>query len=356
MDFSLSEEQQALRDLAASVFTDLATHDRLTKLEADNDTVFDRDTWAALAQAGILGTVVPEEHGGAGLGRVEQMVVAEEQGRACAPVPLVETLVVGAMTVAEHGSPDQQAAWLPRIVSGDLVVAAALEGSLEIDEAGRVSGDAGVVGWIREAGLVLAVAARDEALAVVAFKPTAEGVQVEDVVPTNRLPAGLVTLSEVEVEVLATGRADVEAVVQRAAAATCSVAAGVCEGAVRMTAAYTSERKQFDRRIAEFQAVAQRAADAFIDTEMITLTARQACYRLSAGLDASKEVHVAKFWAGDGGMRVVHAAQHLHGGIGVDLDYPVHRFFLWAKRLEHTLGTPTRELIQLGAELAAEPV
>jgi len=356
MDFSFSEEQQALRDLAATVFADQVTHERLARLEAESATVFDRETWAALAQAGLLGVVVPEDLGGAGLGLLELMAVAEEQGRVCAPVPLVETLVVGAMTIAEHASAERQADLLPRIASGDLVVAGALEGTLEVD-AGRVSGDAGIVGWIREAGLVIAVATGlDGVPAVVAFTPDAAGVSIEDVVPTNRLPAGLVTLADVPADVLATGDTAADALLQRAAAMTCAVAAGVCDGAIRMTAAYTSERKQFDKRIAEFQAVAQRAADAFIDTEMITLTSRHAIYRLSQGLPAEKEIHVAKFWAGDGGMRVVHAAQHLHGGIGVDTDYPVHRFFLWAKRLEHTLGTPTRELIALGAQLAAEPV
>ena len=95
-----------------------------------------------------------------------------------------------------------------------------------------------------------------------------------------------------------------------------------------MTAEYTKTREQFDRPIATFQAVGQRAADAYIDTEAIRLTAWQAIWRLSEGLPATAEVAVAKFWAAEGGQRVVHAAQHLHGGMGVDKDYPLHRYFL----------------------------
>ena len=124
---------------------------------------------------------------------------------------------------------------------------------------------------------------------------------------------------------------------------------------MRLTAEYTKTREQFDRPIATFQAVGQRAADAYIDAEAIRLTAWQAAWRLAAGLPAAAEVAVAKFWAAEGGQRVVHAAQHLHGGIGVDRDYPLHRYFLWAKQLELTLGGATAQLLRLGALLADEP-
>jgi alkylation response protein AidB-like acyl-CoA dehydrogenase len=121
---------------------------------------------------------------------------------------------------------------------------------------------------------------------------------------------------------------------------------------VKMTAEYTKTREQFDRVIATFQAVGQRAADAYIDTEGIRLTAWQAIWRLSEDLPAAAEVAVAKFWAAEGGQRVVHAAQHLHGGMGVDVDYPLHRYCLWAKQLELTLGSSIDELDRLGARLA----
>ena len=130
---------------------------------------------------------------------------------------------------------------------------------------------------------------------------------------------------------------------------------GVCEVALRLTADYTKTREQFDKPIATFQAVGQRAADAYIDTEAVRLTAWQAVWRIDEGLPAAKEVAIAKFWAADGGQRVVHAAQHLHGGIGVDRDYPLHRYFLWAKQLELTLGGATAQLLTLGEILANEP-
>ena len=101
--------------------------------------------------------------------------------------------------------------------------------------------------------------------------------------------------------------------------------------------------------------VGQRAADAYIDTEAVRLTAWQAIWRLSEEIDATTEVAVAKFWAAEGGQRVVHAAQHLHGGMGVDRDYPLHRYFLWAKWLELSLGGATRQLLTIGKHLAEAP-
>ncbi len=133
----------------------------------------------------------------------------------------------------------------------------------------------------------------------------------------------------------------------------CALQAGLAEEALRITAEYTKSRKQFDKPIASFQAVGQRAADAYIDVLAVGLTARQAAWRLSEGLPADEELAIAKFWAADGGQRVVHAAQHLHGGIGVDMDYPLHRYFLFSKQLELSLGGATQQLVEIGRTLRA---
>ncbi|MGB5081496.1 MAG: acyl-CoA dehydrogenase family protein, partial [Burkholderiales bacterium] len=141
--------------------------------------------------------------------------------------------------------------------------------------------------------------------------------------------------------------------VERATVAYCAVQIGLCDKALRMTAAYTIERKQFDRAIATFQAVQQRAADAFIDLEAIRMTTWEAIYRLANGIPATEMVRIAKYWASDGGQRVVVASQHLHGGIGVDVDYPLHRYFCWAKQIELLLGSAPAQLAALGAVIAA---
>ena len=142
---------------------------------------------------------------------------------------------------------------------------------------------------------------------------------------------------------------------QRVIAGLCATAAGITAAALDLTTAYAREREQFGKSIASFQAVATRAADAFIDVKAIRLTALQACWRVGSGLPASEQVAVAKFWAADGGKRVLHAAQHIHGGIGVDRDYPLHRYFLAFTQTELSLGGATEQLLRLGDELASVP-
>jgi len=189
--------------------------------------------------------------------------------------------------------------------------------------------------------------------------PKGEGVELERLITTSGEPQFKVTLDNAAGEALgdpAQGAEIIDWIVARATAALCAIQLGVCEQALKMTAEYTSTREQFERPLAAVQAVAQRAADAYIDTEGVRLTAWQAVWRLAEGLPAADELAVAKFWAAEGGQRVVHAAQHLHGGIGVDVDYPLHRYFLWAKQCELTLGSATPQLVKLGKSLADQPV
>jgi alkylation response protein AidB-like acyl-CoA dehydrogenase len=205
-------------------------------------------------------------------------------------------------------------------------------------------------------------AASGEGVGLFVVDVATAGVVQEALETTSGQPESHLTLSGVVVadgDVLAepgTGEVVLDWLVARATAALCVLTVGVCEQALRLTADYTKTREQFDKPIASFQAVGQRAADAYIDTEAVRLTAWQSVWRLATGLPADKEVAIAKFWAADGGQRVVHAAQHLHGGMGVDRDYPLHRYFLWAKHLELTLGGGTAQLLALGDILATEPV
>ena len=127
---------------------------------------------------------------------------------------------------------------------------------------------------------------------------------------------------------------------------------GCCVRATEMMADYTSQREQFGRPLSHNQAVTQRGADCHIHTDAIRLVLWQAAWRLDAGLPASDAVRVAKWWSAEMGQRVVHDVQHLHGGMGADVDYPVHRYFLWVKQLENTLGGGSAQLAALGASIA----
>jgi len=384
MDFSFSDEQQQIADLAKQIFADKATHERLKQIERGAGPRFDRDLWTELAKAGLLGVAIPQELGGGGLGFLEIALVIEQMGRTTAPVPLLETLVLGALPIAEFGSDEQRARWLPRVAEGKAVLTAALVDGQDAALLPSPAARAGAAlpsttaskhsaGWTLSgtkicvpAGAIahcvlIPAATGDGTAGVFLVDPSSPGVRVEPLVTTSGQPEARIVLDNVRLgagDVLgspADGARIVEWISERATAALSALALGVCEQALALTAEYTKTRKQFDVAIATFQAVGQRAADAYIDTEAIRLTAWQAAWRLSAGLPAAAHVAVAKFWAAEAGQRVVHTAQHLHGGIGVDQDYPLHRYFLYAKQLELTLGGATAQLLKIGKTLADLP-
>jgi hypothetical protein len=371
MDFNLTQDQESLRDLARKIFSDHSTDDRLKALKAAGEW-HDKASWDALAQASLLGVAIPEEHGGMGMGLLELGLLCEETGRAVAQVPVVASLVLGALPVAEFGTAAQKQAWLPGVAAGTTVLTAGLvEPDNDDPEFPSTTAIAAGDGFTLDGAKICVPSADIAARILVAAKtgkggvgvflvdPKAAGVTIERQVVTSGEPQSKVTLRGVRVpkgDVLGNptdGRAIVAWLVERATAAYCAVQVGVCDRALRMTATYTAERRQFDRAIATFQAVQQRAADAFIDVEIIRMATWEALYLLATGGAATEMVRTAKYWASDGGQRVVVAAQHLHGGIGVDVDYPLHRYFWWAKHIELVLGTAPVQLARLGAEIAS---
>jgi alkylation response protein AidB-like acyl-CoA dehydrogenase len=387
MDFSYSEEQEAVRQLAGQIFGERATHDRLKQVEAEagDEGPFDRDLWRELADAGLLGIHLSEDVGGAGLDFVAACLVIEAAGRTAAYVPVVETMVYGAEPIARFGTDAQRKAWLPGVASGETILTAAMAelvgevilpggteptttATAQPDGTWLLSGTKACVpaALVADAMVVPATCkAADGAVSGIAsfiVDTGADGVALTPQTTTTGRPEAIVDLDGVRVgadRLLgedADGAAVITLITEFAATALCVQEAGACASALDLTAEYTKTRVQFDKPIATFQAVGQRAADAYVDTEAIRLTAWQAASRLAAGLPAAAEVAVAKYWAAEGGQRVVHAATHLHGGVGVDRDYPLHRYFLLTRQIELTLGGANESLRRLGRLLAEEPV
>jgi alkylation response protein AidB-like acyl-CoA dehydrogenase len=374
LDFALTDEQEAFASLARQILTDGATHERMREIESQDGPRFDPDLWAELAKSGLLGIAIPEEHGGAGLGFFELTTVIEQVGVTAAPVPLIETLVLGALPIAQWGSDDQQKALLPGIVEGETILTAALvedlADPLQPTTIATPDGD----GWRLKGRKICVPAGQlashvlvpatvgDGPVAVFIVDSKASGVTCVPLDTTAGHPEASIELEDVRVTAadllgeVGQGAEILSWIRERATAAHCSLALGVCEDALRLTAEYTKSREQFGVAIATFQAVGQRQADAFVDTEAIRLTSWQAAWRIGSGLPASTEVAVAKYWAALGGQRVVHTAVHQHGGMGVDCDYPLHRHFLQAKQLELSLGGTTHQLLKIGKMLADTPV
>jgi len=365
MDFAYTPEQEELRALARQVLADRATPQRVAEVERSDERI-DRELWAALAGAGLLGVAVPEAYGGGGLGLVELCILLEEVGRCVAPVPAYATLLLGALPVAELGTEAQRARLLPGVARGELLLSGALTEPRNPDPLAPATRATGGDGSWRLDGVKLGVpvAAASEAIVVSALAnaeaglflldPRGPGVTLERQEVTNREVQHLMTLTGAAAERL--GDADALAwLVRRATVGLCAMQVGVTDRALRMTAEYTSAREQFGRPLSAFQAVSQRAADAYVDVQGIRLTAQAAIWRLAEGheADADAAIAVAKFWSAEAAQRVVHAAQHLHGGVGVDVSYPLHRSFLWAKQLELGLGGGTQQLLRLGAMIAS---
>ena len=352
MDFALTAEQDELAALTRQILADLVDEPRL---------------WAELAKAGVLAAALPESLGGAGLGLLEQCSVLIEIGRAVAPVPYLASIVLGASALAAFGSEHQrqQAAEAGR---GELILAAALAE----DEDPRLPGTAARAidgGWqltgIKTAvlagavaDLLLVPASTSAGTAVFLVSPADQGVLVQPQQVTGGADTALVELAGAVVPAerllgdTASGPDITGWLVDHGTAGLCALQLGVAERALELTAAYARSREQFGKPIGSFQAVSQRLADGYIDVEAMRLTLWQAAWRLASGLPAKSEIATAKFWAAEGGHRIAHTAVHVHGGVGIDMDGDVHRYFAAAMHNEFALGGATAQLRRIGEWLA----
>ncbi|QQD16990.1 acyl-CoA/acyl-ACP dehydrogenase [Spongiibacter nanhainus] len=372
MDFALSEQQRDVQNLARQLFDDNVTPEKLARFDQYKAPRFDTELWQQTAQAGLLGVAVDEAHGGMGFGFFELALLVEEAGRSIAPLPLIANLVSAAMPLQQFGSSAQKAQWLPGVVSGDVILSAALmEAGNEDPRAPLhthaeqdgddlvVSGGKWCVPFADRAQRILLSVRLGNGVAVVLLDPGAAGVTLTKVEATHYEPQYHIDLNKVRIsagDILATeseGAKVMDWISQHTTAALCAHQLGASDKAMRMTASYTAERQQFGVPIATFQAVGHRAANCFIDVECLRLNTYQAISRLDSGVDATNEVYIAKVWAGDVGHRVSYAAQHLHGGTGIDRDYPLWRYCTWLRSNEMMMGSSAANLAALGKRIAA---
>jgi alkylation response protein AidB-like acyl-CoA dehydrogenase len=375
MNFSFSEEEEAAKDLASQILGDATSFERTREVESDNDSPgFDRTLWAQLAESNLLGLPISESLGGQGFGFLALCLLLEEAGRNLAPVPLVESIVYTALPIQQFGSDRLKTDLIRKVIAGESLLSAALFeiGSPALSRkvktravaTGRgaftVSGEKVCVPFAAAADLILVSASGEDGLGLFLISPNAAGVSLERQETTAHERQFVVKFDGVSVDgdhVLAapgSGEKILDWLEPRAMTALAAIAVGAAEEGLRQTAEYTSTRKQFGREIGSFQGVSLRAADAYIDVKAMRATMWQAAWQIDNRESAEKAAAVAKWWACMGGHRVSHTCQHLHGGIGSDVDYPIHRFFLRLKHVAMTLGGSNEQLSILGSLVADE--
>ncbi|WSQ10493.1 acyl-CoA/acyl-ACP dehydrogenase [Streptomyces sp. NBC_01231] len=376
MDFTFTEEQQAAAEAARGVFAgvapDAVPSPSLTAGAVAED--FDRALWSRLAEADLLSLTAAPEYGGAGLDAIALCLVLREAAQVLARVPLLEHSAATA-AVQAHGDEELRSALLARAGRGEVVLTVAASGRTGHDPAERavtarqegrewiLDGVQTAVPWAYGADLVVVPAHTAADRTVLALVPRLHpGVVLAEQISTTGE-----RLAELRLESARIAARDVidvdgawEWLRDLLATGTCALALGLGERVLRMTSDYTSKREQFGFPVATFQAVAVQAADRYIDLRAMEATLWQAAWRHGSGaqgaLPVSGDVAVAKIWAADGVRRVVQTAQHLHGGFGADVDYPLHRYHAWAKHLELSLGPASAHEESLGDLLAAHPL
>jgi len=327
MDFDLTESQQAIARLAA-------------------DVLGGSDPWKELARSGLLALAVPADLGGDGLGVLDTTVLLTEIGRRAAPVPALATLMTGVLPIARWGDAALRRALLPAAAAGELILTAAIRepgdplpaDPATVTDGSTISGTKIGVPYAAEAGRIL-VSARQAGggTGVVIIDPAADGVTITRTPSATGDPEYTVRLDHAPVA-HNLGAPDVQDLYRLAVAGACCLADGALAGALALTTGYIATRRQFGRPLAEFQAVSQQIADVYITSRTLHLAALCAAWRLDTGRDADDDLRVATWWVTEEAVKSVMTCHHLHGGIGVDVSYPLPRFSSLIRDVSRFLG------------------
>jgi 3-oxo-4-pregnene-20-carboxyl-CoA dehydrogenase alpha subunit len=332
VDFSPDEGQQAVADVVTSA------------LGRDN-------SWDALVDGGVVAFGVPERLGGDGLGLAEVTTALTEIGRHGTVSPALATLGFGLLPLLDLASDEQQDRYLAGVAKGSVLTAALNEPGAPLPERpsttftdGRLNGTKVAVPYAEQADwLVVTVDS-----AVVVISPKAGGVQVTKSPTSNHSDEYSVTFTDAEVDAVLDG-ASPHRVNQLTLAAIGAFAAGLVAGALRLTADYVATREQFGKPLSTFQTVAAQLAEVYIASRTLTLVATSVVWRLSERLDADDDLEVLGYWLASQAPPVMQLCHHLHGGMGMDITYPMDRYYSTIKDLSRLIGGPSHRLDLVGA-------
>jgi alkylation response protein AidB-like acyl-CoA dehydrogenase len=333
VDFSPNPEQQAVADVVTSV------------LERDN-------SWDALVAGGVTALGVPERLGGDGVGLPELATALTEIGRRGTVSPALATLGLSTAVLLDLATDAQQDRYLAGVAGGSVLTAALNEPGAPLPDRpsttfanGRLNGTKIAVGYAEQADWVIVTV--DSAVVVVS--PTADGVTATKTPASNHGDEYTVTFSDVKVDGVLEG-AEPHRVNQLALAAIGAFASGLVAGALRLTADYVANRHQFGKPLSTFQTVAAQLAEVYIASRTLTLAAMSVVWRLAEGRDADDDIDVLGYWLASQAPPVMQICHHLHGGMGMDIDYPMDRYYSTIKDLTRLVGGPSHRLDLVGAQ------
>jgi alkylation response protein AidB-like acyl-CoA dehydrogenase len=362
MDFTLSEEQEMLRKSAREFLEDRCSKALVREMESD-ERGYSPELWQEMAGLGWMGLAFPERYGGGGMGFLELAVLLEEMGRACLPGPFFASVVLGGLTILDAGSQSQKDRYLPGVASGQSTFTFALteaDGRYEPDSVAltaRMDGANYVLDGTKlfvpdahVADRLLCLARSDQAalpgegLTVFIVDGASPGIsrfplktiagdkQCEVVFQEVRVPAEDV-LGEPGQGWPVAWRA-----IERAAVAKSCELVGGLQKVLEMTLDYARERRQFNRPIGSFQVIQHYCAQMAADVDGARFSTYQAAWMLSKGLPCSRQVAIAKAWAGDAYERVLTLAHQIHGAIGCTIDHDLHFYTTRGKAAQLSFG------------------
>ena len=370
MNFDFSDEQKLLQTTARDFLERDATLAVCRRVLESAQEHYAADLWKETAKLGWQGTAIPEEHGGAGFGYLELVLIAEEIGRALAPIPFSSSVYLATEAVLQGGSPAQQAAWLPGLAKGESIGTLAIvegPGRLSAESIqttfrdGRLDGIKRAVPDGAAADHAIVAARTDEGVVLVRVDLNGEGVKSEEVPCIDPSHSNtLIRLDQAPAERLEgakDGWALLEWILHRAAVLQAFEQIGGAARALDATRTFTMERFAFGRSIASFQALKHRMADIFTDIEIARSNGFYAAWALASDAKELGEAACnARITATDAFDNATREMIQMYGGVGYTWEYDCHLFYRRANWLAASLGPASEWRERLIGHLTAEAV
>jgi len=363
MDFDFSDDQEQLRDAVRKWVDKGYDFDRRRAIVAAGG--FDRAAYTELAELGLTGLYVSEEHGGMGMGPTEAMVAMEELGRGIVLEPLTQTLIASA-TLQTHAPAALQAAWLPRMATGEAIVVLAHQEraaryqlnrctavASESGGAWTVSGTKSVVAVGDQADAFIVPAMAKGALALFLVERSASGVITQGYLTQDGSRAAELVLNQASAQLITlNGLSALEEAVDIGIACSCAEAVGVMDKTLAITVDYMNTRKQFGVAIASFQALRHRVADMKMQLELGRSMSYYASLKLHAPAEERRRAMArAKYQLGTSMRFIGQQSVQLHGGIAVTDEYIVSHYFKKLTQLDMTFGDTLHQLGEVSARM-----